>query len=63
MEHQSELDKLERLVRLIGDDNELLSRANTYMQNLLNSKMDYHGKQDLSAELAAKDKHKEEKHQ
>jgi hypothetical protein len=54
---------LERLVQLIADDNELLNRANDFMQHLVNTKFDYRGKHDLAAELAEKDKKKEEKHQ
>ena len=61
MEQKTQLDKLERLVQLIADDNELLNRANDFMQNLVNSKVEYRGVQDLSAELAAKEKKKEER--
>ena len=63
MTNETQLDQLERLVQLIADDNELLNRANTFMQNLVNNKFDYRGKQDLSAELAAKEKMREERHQ
>jgi hypothetical protein len=63
MEQKTQLDQLERLVQLIADDNELLNRANTFMQNLVNSRFDYRGKHDLSAELAAKERKKEERHQ
>lgn len=63
MEQKTQLDKLERLVQLIADDNELLNRANDFMQNLVNSRLDYRGKHDISAELAAKDRKKEERHQ
>ena len=63
MTNETQLDQLERLVQLIADDNELLNRANTFMQNLVNNKFDYRGRQDISAELAAKEKKREEKHQ
>ena len=48
---------------MIADDNELLNRANDFMQHLVNTKFSYRGKQDLSAELTEKDQKKEEKHQ
>ncbi|MBR6974397.1 MAG: hypothetical protein IKH80_07215 [Bacteroidaceae bacterium] len=63
MEQKTQLDQLERLVQLIADDNELLNRANDFMQHLVNTKFDYRGKHDLAADLAEKDKKKEEKHQ
>jgi|GEM_PF-1565028 hypothetical protein len=63
MEQETQLDQLERLVSMIADDNELLNRANDFMQHLVNTKFNYRGKQDLSAELTEKDKKKEEKHQ
>ncbi|MBO7580667.1 MAG: hypothetical protein J6T38_04000 [Bacteroidaceae bacterium] len=63
MEQKTQLDQLERLVQLIADDNELLNRANDFMQNLVNARFDYRGAHDLSAELAAKERWKEEKHQ
>ena len=51
MEKKQPLDELERLVRLISDDNELLSRASTFMQTLVDSKLDVHGKTDISAQI------------
>ena len=63
MTNETQLDQLERLVQLIADDNELLNRANTFMQNLVNNRFDYRGKQDISAELAAKERMREERHQ
>lgn len=63
MTNETQLDQLQRLVRLIADDNELLNRANDFMQTLVNGKFDYRGRQDISAELAAKEKKKEERHQ
>ena len=63
MTNETQLDHLERLVRLIADDNELLNRANDFMQNLVNGKFDYRGKQDISTELAAKERKKEDRHQ
>ena len=63
MEQETQLDQLERLVSMIADDNELLNRANDFMQHLVNTKFSYRGKQDLSAELTEKDQKKEEKHQ
>ena len=63
MTNETQLDQLERLVQLIADDNELLNRANTFMQNLVNNRFDYRGKQDISAELAAKERKREERHQ
>lgn len=63
MTNETQLDQLERLVRLIADDNELLNRANDFMQNLVNNKFDYRGRTDISAELAAKEKLNEGRHQ
>lgn len=63
MEQKTQLDQLERLVQLISDDNELLNRANDFMKNLVNTKFDYRGAHDISAELAAKEGKKEERHQ
>ena len=63
MTNETQLDQLQRLVRLIADDNELLNRANDFMQTLVNGKFDYRGREDISAELAAKEKKREEKHQ
>ena len=63
MTNETQLDQLERLVRLIADDNELLNRANDFMQNLVNGKFDYRGRKDISAELAAKEKLNEGRHQ
>lgn len=63
MAEETQLDQLERLVHLIADDNELLNRANTFMQNLVNNKFDYRGRKDISAELAAKEKLNEGRHQ
>ncbi len=56
MEKKQPLDELERLVRLISDDNELLSRASTFMQTLVDSKLDVHGKTDISAQIAEQEK-------
>lgn len=63
MAERTQLDQLERLVRLISDDNELLNRANDFMQNLVNAKFDYRGRTDIAAELAARDKQNEGRHQ
>ena len=63
MAEKTQLDQLERLVRLISDDNELLNRANDFMQNLVNAKFDYRGRTDIAAELAARDKQNEGRHQ
>lgn len=40
MAKKKQIDELNRLVRLISDDNELLNRANSYMQHLVDSKKD-----------------------
>ncbi|MBR1667479.1 MAG: hypothetical protein IJ693_04265 [Bacteroidaceae bacterium] len=40
MTNNQNLDELNRLVRLISDDNELLSRANTFMKSLVDNKKD-----------------------
>ncbi len=63
MAEETQFDQLQRLVHLIADDNELLNRANTFMQNLVNNKFDYRGRKDISAELAAKEKLNEGRHQ
>ena len=63
MAEETQFDQLQRLVHLIADDNELLNRANTFMQNLVNKKFDYRGRTDISAELAAKEKLNEGRHQ
>ncbi len=62
---KEQLDHLERLVSLIADDNELLSRANTFMQSLVDSRITVHGKQDLSTQLQqnARQRKGEERHQ
>lgn len=56
MTKKKQLDQLNRLVSLISDDTELLSRANTFMQNLVDSKMNVHGKYDISTKLEAQSK-------
>ena len=58
MTKQKQIDHLNRLVNLISDDSELLSRASTFMQNLVDSKTMAHGKQDLASQLAAQAKKK-----
>ena len=63
MANETQLDQLERLVRLIADDNELLNRANDFMQNLVCGKFDYRGRTDISAELAETDWNYEGRHQ
>jgi hypothetical protein len=63
MSENSQLDHLQRLVHLISDDNELLSRANDFMQSLVNGRYDTRGTQDISAQLQKAEKKKEEKHQ
>ena len=63
MAEETQFDQLQRLGHLIADDNELLNRANTFMQNLVNNKFDYRGRKDISAELAAKEKLNEGRHQ
>jgi hypothetical protein len=63
MAKKTQLDQLERLVKLIADDNELLNRANDFMQHLVNTKLDYRGQQDLAEQLEAIDKNQEERHQ
>ena len=63
MAEETQFDQLQRLVHLIADDNELLNRANTFMQNLVNNKFDYRGRTDISAELATKEKLNEGRHQ
>ena len=65
MTKKKQLDQLQRLVSLIADDNELLSRANTFMQNLVDTRLEVHGKHDLSSQLQQTDKHtpREKPHQ
>ena len=63
MPKKEQLDHLQRLVHLISDDNELLSRANDFMQRLVNARYDALGAQDISAQLEAAEKKKEERHQ
>ncbi|MBR6036873.1 MAG: hypothetical protein IKP41_07975 [Bacteroidaceae bacterium] len=63
MVQKAQLDQLERLVHLIADDNELLNRANNFMQNLVTTRFDYRGRTDISAELAAVERQNEGRHQ
>lgn len=63
MTKKKKLDQLQRLVHLISDDNELLNRANTFMQTLVDSRMEVRGKRDISAQLTEKARKKEEKPQ
>lgn len=63
MPTKEKLDHLKRLVHLISDDNELLNRANDFMQRLVNTKYEYRGAQDISTQLEAAEKKKEERHQ
>ncbi len=56
MTKKKQFDELQRLVHLISDDNELLNRANTFMQNLVDSKLAVRGKQDISTQLAEKNR-------
>ena len=58
MNKKKQLEQLQRLVKLIADDNELLSHANTFMQTLVDSKVNVHGKTDISSQL-----HQESKNQ
>ena len=51
MNKKQKLDHLNRLVKLISDDNELLNRANDFMQTLVNNTVNVHGKSDISSEL------------
>lgn len=57
MNKEQTIDELERLVRLISDDNELLNRANNFMKHLADSK------NDITAQLEEREKKAEEKHQ
>lgn len=52
MTKKKQIDQLNRLVNLISDDCELLSRASTFMQNLVDSRTVVNGKQDLSSQLS-----------
>lgn len=65
MTKKKQFDELQRLVHLISDDNELLNRANTFMQNLVDSKLAVRGKQDISTQLAERNRQigSGEKHQ
>jgi hypothetical protein len=56
MTKKKQKEHLNRLVNLISDDCELLSRASTFMQNLVDSKTTAHGKQDLASQLNAQAK-------
>ncbi|MBQ6749397.1 MAG: hypothetical protein IJR02_01345 [Bacteroidaceae bacterium] len=62
MKKKEQVDQLQRLVHLISDDNELLSRASTFMQHLVDIKFEVYGNQDISAQLQRKGK-MDEKHQ
>lgn len=53
MTKKKQTDQLNRLVNLISDDSEILSRASTFVQNLMDSKTTVHGKQDLASQLNA----------
>lgn len=53
MTKNKQIDQLNRLVGLISDDSELLSRASTFMQNLVDSRTIVHGHQDLASQLNA----------
>lgn len=61
MSRKSQLDQLNRLVHLIADDNELLSRASTFVQTLVDSRVTVHGHRDLSAELQKKERKNKQK--
>ncbi len=63
MTKKTQLDHLERLVSLISDDNELLSRANDFMQHLVSTKLDYRGQHDLAEQLMIIDMRQEDRHQ
>lgn len=56
MNKKKQLEQLQRLVKLIADDNELLSHANTFMQTLVDSKVNVHGKTDISSQLQQESK-------
>lgn len=57
MTTKKKLDRLQRLVNLIADDNELLSRANDFMQTLVDNNVNVHGQHDLSTQLGQKMRH------
>ena len=54
MVQKAQLDQLERLVHLIADDNELLNRANNFMQNLVTTRFDYRGRTDMYIRFSRK---------
>ena len=56
MTKKKQLDQLNRLVNLISDDNELLSRANDFMQSLVDSRVNVHGQHDLASQLGKKER-------
>lgn len=47
MMNKSQKDELSRLAQLISDENELLSRANDVVRNLINNKNDITGQLEL----------------
>ena len=51
MSKKKQLNQLNRLVHLIADDNELLSRASNFVHNLVDSRAQAHGKHDLALQL------------
>lgn len=53
MTKEKQIDQLNRLVKLISDDRELLSRASTFIQGLVDSKTVTHNKHDLASQLGA----------
>lgn len=53
MTKEKQIDQLNRLVKLISDDRELLSRASTFIQGLVDSKTVAHNKHDLASQLGA----------
>ena len=53
MTKEKQIDQLSRLVNLISDDSELLSRASTFIQGLVDSKTAAHDKHDLASQLDA----------
>ncbi len=55
MTKEKQIDQLNRLVNLISDDCELLSRASTFIQNLVDTKTVAHDKHDLASQLGAQD--------
>ena len=59
MMNKSQKDELSRLAQLISDENELLSRANDVVRNLINNKNDITGQ----LELQMKRELREDRHQ